>query len=274
MKKIIPIIMLLIGCFFISGCDSLISGNESSNRNLGPADLSIAAASSLKEAMDELTYIFEDENPEINLEFYYASSGDLQNQIESGKTTDLFISGAQKQMILLEQDGYINSDTKQILAQNSIVLIAPEDSELTSVDELTDSDIYYITIGEPSTVPSGQYATQALQTLGLYDAIEDKLEFAKSTAEIIEDVEKDNTYAAFVYKTDAVGNNDIRIVEEIPITDYSSIVYPMAATSNTAYLKQVEALENFLLSDQAQSILESYGFTPTQTNTEEETVNP
>lgn len=263
MKKLI-LGILFIFIIFTTGCENLTNGSFSDiiTPSVDPADLSILAPGSLKPALDELTFIFEDENPKLTLNFYFGNLSDLNAQIEGGKNIDFVIGSSQKFMNGLAQDGFINPETRENLVQNTLVLAANVDSELTSLDDLTTRDVREISIGDPDEVASGQYAVEALENLDLYEEVEDKLEYADSTSEMVTDLEDKEVDVAIMYKSDVVGNDNLRIIEEIPAGTYSPIIYPMAATMKTQYTKQVKILEEFLMSDQAQSMLSSYGFTP------------
>lgn len=123
----------------------------------GKSKILVAAAASLQATFDnELIPLFEKENPEITVEGTYASSGDLQQQIESGLDADVFFSAATSNMDTLTEEKLIDEDTVVDLLKNDVVLITPKDSKLgiKSFKDITKADT--IAIGDPESVPATQ----------------------------------------------------------------------------------------------------------------------
>jgi molybdenum ABC transporter, periplasmic molybdate-binding protein len=119
----------------------------------------IAAAASLKNVFDEkLIPEFEKENPNFIIEATYDSSGKLQQQIKEGAPVDVFVSAASKQMDELNEEGYIIKDSIKNLLENKVVVITPRDSDIliSDFEDLLKAD--KIAIGDPDSVPAGQYA--------------------------------------------------------------------------------------------------------------------
>ena len=136
------------------------------NETEGEVTLLIAAAASLEYSMEEkLIPLFEEQNPGVKVEGSYGSSGKLQTQIEEGMEADLFFSAATKQMNALTEAGYIKEDSEKKLLENKIVAIVPKDSdlEINSFEDLVKADT--IALGDPASVPAGQYAQEALTSL-------------------------------------------------------------------------------------------------------------
>lgn len=137
--------------------------------------LLIAAAASLEYSMEEkLIPLFEEQNPGVKVEGSYDSSGKLQTQIEEGMEADLFFSAATKQMDVLTEEGYMKEDSEADLLENKIVAIVPKDStlELNSFEDLANAET--VALGDPDSVPAGQYAKEALTSLNLWDEVSGK----------------------------------------------------------------------------------------------------
>ena len=134
--------------------------------------VTLAAAASLEYAFEEeLIPAFEELNPEVTIEGVYDSSGKLQQQIESGLAADLFFSAAPTQMNALDEEGMIDSDSIVSLLENKIVLIIPTslDASFASFEDITDANT--VAIGDPKSVPVGQYSQESLTNLGLWNRL-------------------------------------------------------------------------------------------------------
>ena len=152
-------------------------------------EILVAAAASLKNAYeDKLIPMFEESNPGVTVKGTYDSSGKLQTQIEEGLEADVFMSAAKKQMTALDEEGMIASDTITDLLENKIVLIVPTGNEkkLEKFEDIENADS--IALGDPASVPAGQYAQEALTNLGIWDKIQDKVSFGTNVNEVLNQV--------------------------------------------------------------------------------------
>ena len=235
----------------------------------GKSKILVAAAASLQATFDnELIPLFEKENPEITVEGTYASSGDLQQQIESGLDADVFFSAATSNMDTLAEEKLIDEDTVVDLLKNDVVLITPKDSKLgiKSFKDITKADT--IAIGDPESVPAGKYAKEILTNLGVYNEVEKKASLGASVTEVLSWVAEGSADAGIVYATDAQTENtngDDKEVEVVATAEDSMmqtpVVYPVGVVSASAHKDEAKAFEDFLQTDEAKAILEKAGFT-------------
>ena len=144
-----------------------------------PVEVLVAAAASLQNAMTEIQTLYQTENPNVTLTFTFGSSGTLQQQIEQGAPVDVFMSAATKQMTALEGESLIMDGTKKELLENKVVLIVPKNSTLglTSFEDILKAPL--IALGDPASVPAGQYAEEALTSLGILDQVKEKVLMVK-----------------------------------------------------------------------------------------------
>src|SRR5271154_333770 len=161
--------------------------------------ITVSAAISLKDALDELGPIFQVQQHRKNggdgpaATYNYGGSGTLARQIEQGAPVDVFFSAAEKQMDELAAQGLIAADTRSDLVGNALVLIAPaQATPLHNFQDLTGLEVKTIALGEPSTVPAGMYARQTLDHLGLFAALEKKVVYAKDVRAVLTYVETGN----------------------------------------------------------------------------------
>lgn len=236
---------------------------EEAKADLGEQSILVAAAASLKNAYeDELIPMFEEQYPGVTVEGTYDSSGKLQTQIEEGLEADVFMSAATKQMKALDEEGMIASDTIVNLLENKIVLIVPtgSDSKIDSFEKI--GDAASIALGDPESVPAGQYAKEALTSLNVWDSIQDKVSFGTNVTEVLNQVAAASADAGIVYATDAASKADqVTVVAEAPEGSLEKkVIYPVAVVKATTHGDAAKAFVDFLQTPEAIKVFESYGF--------------
>lgn len=230
-------------------------------------EILVAAAASLKNAYeDKLIPMFEEANPGVIVKGTYDSSGKLQTQIEEGLDADVFMSAATKQMKALDEEGMIASDTITDLLENKIVLIVPAGNEkkLEKFEDIEKADS--IALGDPASVPAGQYSEEALTNLGIWDKIQDKVSFGTNVTEVLNQVAAASADAGIVYATDAASMADkVEVVAEAPEGSLSKkVIYPVAVVKGTAHEEVAKEFVAFLQTDKAITVFEDYGFSSAQ----------
>lgn len=226
-------------------------------------EILIAAAASLKNAFEEeLIPMFQEQYPSIVVKGTYDSSGKLQTQIEEGLEADVFMSAATTQMNALDEEGLIASETITDLLENKIVLIVPEGNEagLSAFEDIANAES--IALGDPASVPAGQYAEEALTNLGLWDGIQDKVSFGTNVTEVLNQVAAASADAGIVYATDAASMEEqVDVVAEAPEGSLErKVIYPVAVVKNTAHAEAAQNLVDFLKTEEAMAVFGAYGF--------------
>ena len=226
--------------------------------------MTLAAAASLEYAFTErLIPAFEAANPGIRIEGVYDSSGKLQTQIEAGLPADIFFSAAEKQMDALDAEGYVQSGTITDYLENRIVLIVPKEagSDIASFQDLSKAEM--IALGDPESVPAGQYAREVLTNLGIWEELQGKISFGTNVTEVLNWVAEGSADCGIVYATDAAATDRVTVVSEAPEGSLDTpVVYPAALLKQTE-VKNTDAAELFfeyILSDEAYSVFAEYGF--------------
>ena len=223
--------------------------------------LLVSAAASLKEVLEEIKPLYQQSKANINISYNFGSSGALQQQIEQGAPADIFISAAKKQVDALEQKGLVVSGTRNIIAKNRLVLVVPKNAVgITSFYNLKDSKVKKIAIGEPRSVPAGQYGQQVLEKLKIWSEIKSKLVFANNVRQVLAFVESGNTDAGLVYKTDAKISNQVKAVVAADEKYHSAIIYPLVVIKSSKNVDAAKEFSQFLSSDQSQAVFKKYGF--------------
>lgn len=226
-------------------------------------EILVAAAASLKNAYEEeLIPMFQAQYPGVTVKGTYDSSGKLQTQIEEGLEADVFMSAAVKQMNVLDEEGMIASDTIVNLLENKIVLIVPSGSEsgLAAFEDIADAES--IALGDPASVPAGQYAEEALTRLGIWDSIQDRVSFGTNVTEVLNQVAAASADAGIVYATDAASMADqVTVIAEAPEGSLSAkVIYPVAVIKESAHEEQAKNFVEFLQTEEAMAVFEAYGF--------------
>jgi molybdate transport system substrate-binding protein len=228
-------------------------------------EVTLSVAISMKDAVEELGRLFARRRPGVQLRYNFGSSGELQKQIEAGAPIDLFVSAAQRQMDELDQKGLIVKDTRRVFARNVLTVIKPADSglDLSKPQDLAESRVGRIVIGNPKTVPVGQYAEESLRALGLWERLQPKLVLAENVRQALEYVARGEVDAGFVYTTDAAVRAD-RVKEAFrPGEDtYRPVLYPVAVVAGAKQPALARAFIELLASAEGQAVLARLGFQP------------
>jgi molybdate transport system substrate-binding protein len=224
--------------------------------------LLIAAAASLQHSLEELDPIFERANSGVTLNYSFAASGPLQQQIQQGAPADVFISAATPQMDALQNSNLILTNTRRNLLTNRLILVVPSNSTLglTSFRQLTNPNIKRISVGEPRSVPVGWYTQEVFTNLKVLEQLRSKLVYGNSVRSVLASVESGNAEAGVVYATDAKISNQVRQIAIAPSSLHSSIVYPIAVLRASQNQQLARTYTQFLRSSQAQAIFKKYGF--------------
>lgn len=252
---------VLVGCIVALCCVSVYAQPQVEAKGK-PVELLISAAASLTECMDELKAAYMQEHPEVTIKANYGSSGALQQQIEQGAPADIFFSAGLSQMNALVAKGLMDEGTVKDLLENKLVLIIPMGGKnLASLQDLVSSDITKIAVGDPKSVPAGQYADEAFRSLGLYDAVKGKLIYAKDVREVLTWVETGNVQAGFVYETDAKISKKIVISAVAPEGSHKRVIYPVGVLTESKHPAEAKAFVEHFFTDEAKAVFAKYGFT-------------
>ncbi len=262
MKKFF-IIFLVLSILVFTGCFNNQINNEADN-NINTVTLNISAAASLTDCLEEIKAIYIKENPNVkDIVYNFGSSGALQQQIEQGAPADIFLSAGQKQMeTLIDKNLMVNESVRDIL-ENKVVLITPVDApKVETFEELVEDNVARIGVGEPGSVPVGQYTEEIFANLNLTETVAPKLIFAKDVREVLSWVETGNVDAGVVYETDAKITDKVTICAAAPEGSHKPVIYPVGIVKSSKVPQEAQNFVDFLFSDKAREIFIKYGFTP------------
>lgn len=237
-KKLIGILVVAIA---VTGIIINLSDEEQN-------PIYVQAAASMQNALTEIETNFESQG--YDLQINYGGSGTLVTQIQEGAPADLFISASKANFETLDATNPMVENTN--LVGNELVLIAPKDSSIKSLD-----DVNTIAIGTPEAVPAGTYAMQVLDGRDLTSQVSDKLVQTKDVSEVLTYVETGNADLGFVYNTDAVSSDEVQVVYRFGADEHDPIEYPIGLLTDSSDAK---AFYDYLQTEEAQAIFGEYGF--------------
>ncbi len=258
--KILSVMLVLAGMLMMAGC----GGDKAADKKPAEAKtVRVAAAASLEKVFTQkLIPLYQKKHPSAKIEGVYDASGKLQSQIESGLAADLFISAANKQMNALVEKGYIDKATKKPLLENKLVLIVPAkgDSAIKAFEDIAKAK--HPAVGNPASVPAGQYAREALTKLGVWDSVQAKASLGTNVTQVLNWVGEGSADAGLVYATDAALLKDkVKVVAEAPTGSLAKpIIYPIGVLAKAPQAAEAKELAAFLATDEAKAIFAEYGF--------------
>jgi molybdate transport system substrate-binding protein len=225
--------------------------------------ITVAAAVSLRDALTGIAADFKKKTSH-DVRFVFGSSGQLMGQVRNGAPIDLFISAADKQVNDLLKEELLLKETRRVVAGNTLVLVVPAKAKAppASFTDLADPRHRRIAIGDPRTVPAGDYAMQALAALELKDALAGRTIHSTNARQVLSYVERGEVSAGIVYLTDAVESGDkVRIVERAKPNLHSPIRYTAIIVKAAKHQPAAKQLLDHLRSAESRKVLEAKGFT-------------
>ncbi len=283
-RRILAVILISVMLFSMVGCTG--DAEESAGGAGGTAEsgktteIQVFIAASLNTVMTELADLYNEDHPEVKIIYNADSSGTLLTQIREGYECDIFFSAAQKQMDDLEADGLMVEGTRADVVNNQVVVVTLKDSgtKVTGLEDLDKAESIALAGG---SVPVGKYTRQALMNLSILpdtgepDGITtEEVSEALGGVEISEQdnvskvltaVAEGSCEVGTTYYSDTYGyEDDLDILQTVSYDLTGDVIYPVARVVNEeADEAQTAAAEDFLefiLSDEAKAVFESYYF--------------
>lgn len=252
MKKFLCLLFtILFSLTTLAGC---------STKSESPVTLNVSAAASFTDAFKEIQPAFEKETG-IKLTINYGSSGTLQKQIENGAACDIFLSASTKQIDTLISQKIVDSSTKSIVLKNKLVLIVSKEytDKIKTAEDITKYNVK-IALGEPITVPAGEYGKQALTNLKLWDSLKDKIVYTKDVKETENLVETGNAAAGILYQSDTTTLKTSIVAQVFDESTHKEIVYISSIIKASKNQDAAKTFIEYLKSDRGATIFKKYKF--------------
>ncbi|MCK8602798.1 molybdate ABC transporter substrate-binding protein [Desulfoferrobacter suflitae] len=225
----------------------------------------VFAAASTTDSLNEIGKLFAQQGGGKFVPSFAASST-LAKQIEHGAPANVFLSANVKWMDYLQEKNFIAADGRFDLLGNRIVLIAPADSEIDQLDIRPGLNLAALlgngrlAMGDPEHVPAGMYGKQALEKLGIWHSVADKIAPAKDVRAALALVERAEAPLGLVYATDAAVSEQVKVIGVFPEDSHPPIVYPVALVAGNQ-TEVAKRFMDFLRSAEPRRIFEKFGFT-------------
>ena len=167
-------------------------------------------------------------------------------------------------MDALDKEGLIVASTKTTLLTNEIVLVVPADQpvKIGGFGDVATDAAAKIALGDPKSVPAGQYAQDTFTSLKLWDKVSAKATYASDVKQALSWVESGNVDCGIVFKSDALANKNVKMIAEAPNGSHAPIVYPAAAVKASPSQKAAADFIKYLKSKDAMAVFTKYGFLP------------
>jgi len=226
-------------------------------------DVLVFAAASVKNALDEANGLFLFENGS-GVKISYGASSALAKQIENGAPADVFISADNDWMDYLAERKLIMPDTRTKFLGNKLVLIAGANSNLP----LTIGQNFplaqalgngRLAMADPAAVPAGKYAKAALEKLGVWASVSNKIAPAQDVRAALVLVSRGEVPLGIVYQTDAAADKNVKIIATFPQSTHPPIIYPIAILAGSTN-GVAPVYVQYLLSPKAEPFFEKQGF--------------
>lgn len=266
----------LVAALGLTACgNSGASSSASSN-----VELQIFAANSLSKAMDEAQELYTQQTGVTFADTQYKASGELNEMLKAGSYADLEITASKGTMDTAVQEGYVDESTRTDMFTNELVIVAKEDSALQDVtlQQIASGDLT-VCVGDDS-VPAGNYAAQALSTVGAYqppaaDAGKSGKDISgkdgqyvgitpilqTSVGNVCKQAENGDVDVAIVYSSDVYRFGGVKVVGIIPDDTHKAIVYPGAVCKDSKNAQAANDFMQWCITDpDAQKIFQKWGF--------------
>ena len=219
--------------------------------------LLVFGAASLTESLQEIGRDFEAKTGQ-KVDFSFASSSDLERQIEAGAPADVFFSADTAKMDALEKAGLVRKSDRREFLSNTLVVVAPKESKatITSAKDLT--ALPKIALADPASVPAGIYAKKWLTAAGVWDALAPKVVPTLDVRAALAAVAGGDIPAGIVYRTDAATSKDVRIA--FTVTNGPPVRYSLAPLTGSKQPRAAAAFVAFVDSREGRAVFERRGF--------------
>lgn len=231
-------------------------GNDATTPTVS-GQVTVFAAASLTAAFTELGEAFMAEYSDATVTFNFAGSSELVTQINEGAPADVFASADLSNMSTLTDAGNNGSEPVQFATNLAAIIVAPGNPlGITSVADLANDDVVVVVCAPE--VPCGKYAATIFENAGVTVTAKSLEENVKA---VVTKVTLGEADAGIVYATDVIAAGDDAEGVAIPADINVVAQYPIAVTKEAPSPVAAQAFVDFVMSEQGQQILASYGFT-------------
>jgi len=246
----------------LSACSSTDNGGDTAAG--GPQSVTIAAASDLKFALDEIADLVTEQDPDVTLKLTYGSSGQFVQQIRNGAPFDLYLSADRAYVDDLVDEGLADAADVFPYAVGRLVTWYPQGAPGGTPDlaTLADPSVRTVAIANPEHAPYGRAAVAALESAGLSEAIAPKLVLGENVAQAAEFARTGNADAAVVALSLVLADpvRDLGEWSEVPLDSYPRLDQAGAVLAGAEHPEAARLVRDVITGPAGRAILEDYGF--------------
>lgn len=224
-------------------------------------EIVIGAASSMRHVFPAIVKEFEKDHPNQRTTVTYGASGDLARQVEAGAGIDIVVFAGKQPLDKLVQSHHVDPTTTKIIARNELVLIGSEKSSpytFATLDGLPANE--RLAIGDPKSVPVGQYAREALEKLTLWDKLQNRLVLGANVAAVLAYLQRGEVALAIVYRTEVQGATGIKVLDTAKGAWAPRPEIWMGVVQDSHNREAAQKWADFLSSSVSQRLLPTFGF--------------
>ncbi len=215
-------------------------------------ELTVGAAISLKESMDEIAPRLSKDSP-AEVRFAFGASGDLASQMERGAPFDVLASAGEEPRLATI------ADESCTLAWNTLALVKRRGGASVEWAALGSSPASFrLAIGLTPQVPAGVYAEDALRRLAVWDAVAPKIVRGTNVRSVLDLVARGEADEGIVYATDVKIRDDVELVAMVPQSARPNVHYPVYVSKHAG--GAARAVAKLLCDDETKRVLASRGF--------------
>jgi molybdate transport system substrate-binding protein len=225
-----------------------------------PTTLTVSAAASLSFALEQAVQSFEQDTG-VRVLLNFGATGQLAQQIEQGAPVDLFVAADTETVEQLERQGFIVPGTRRVYARGRLAIYSPAGSpwQPDRLEDLARPEAKRIALANPQRAPYGAAAREALQAVGLWDALQPRLILAENVRQALLYAETGNVEAALVaaslWRAGDPGHW-VLVAENL----HQPLDQSLAVVHGTRRELEARRFAEFLLGSTGRSILSSFGY--------------
>ena len=259
---LVLLVLTLVGCSGGSAAPdatTVTSTGGGQGADASGVTLTVSAASDLALALDQLGPLFTAETG-VTVTVNLGSSGQLAQQIEQGAPVDVFFSANRRYVDELVEKGIVGPEDTALYGVGRITLWTRADSgvRVEALSDLTDPAVKRIAIANPDHAPYGMAAREALQSAGLWDALQPKIVMAENVLQALQFAASGNADVALVARSLSVQGDGRWTL--VPAELHQPIEQTLAVIASSAHAEWGRRFADFVNGPSGRPILDSYGF--------------
>ena len=243
--------LLLVAVIFTCGCNREPDSPK--------ASITVFAASSLTDVLQELIRQFEIQEPGIEVHMHVGATSLLAKQIQQGAPADLFMAASPNWIEYLESYDLIVGSAIPLAGNTLAILGSPGTSPIDNLSEL--GKLNFLAMADPSHVPAGIYGKQALQCAGVWDTIAPQILPTLNARAVLAAVASGGAEVGMVYGSDTNLIPELKLILKVPDSCAPEIRYTMSLIRDNSNPEVAEAFLTFTVNSLQSNLWEKFGFT-------------